>query len=303
MNPLQNNSPFNGPLTPTRFRATNPQSQHEEPPAQSSSISKARFVPIILGAIVLLALPVTIWQINSQQDLRQQASNTQPLTEQPIARVGNTTITKADIDREYTKQQNATTYTTAPSALQSELLDEVIRKRIITLEAEKRKITVSDQEISNKMDLLETLSRTVTVNRELAKDLVLAEKIAAIVSPSRTAHIVFSNDIEAETRSFFESLKENSLESTLSETVNSPIPQSQNLHFLEDIMLTQSNIFLSPLQTEEVFLLEVGDVSNIFENNKRFFLIQIQDATEGEYGTFAEFLNARKAESVKLLTQ
>src|SRR3989344_6483360 len=118
MNPLNNNSPFNGPLTPHNFRQNQTNNAQPEEGVQNEvkSSSPARFAPLVIAGLALLVLPLTIWQINTQQDIRQRASERQqaPVSSTVLAKFDGMNITDTDVDLEYTKQQNATSYLATP---------------------------------------------------------------------------------------------------------------------------------------------------------------------------------------------
>lgn len=304
MNPIDQNSSFNGPLTPHRFKNSHhPSSQNTQGGQKSNNNSITRFVPLAIAGIALLILPITIWQINTQQDIRQQASTPDELPQQTIiARFNNEAITESDIDQEYTKQQNATTYTVAPSSLRSQLLNDVIKKKIILKEANEREIIVSEEEVDERIKILSYLGNTAATNRQLIKEHLLEEKLAVQIADSKNVNIIFSDNNLPQTRSFLELIREDAIDQ--GSVINAAEPfvrQSRDIYLYQDVSLTHNNPFFTPTVSVEVFELGSNEISEIIEDNNRFFIVEIVSETSGEYRTLEDFIQEQKDTLVQLI--
>lgn len=304
MNPLNNNSPFNGPLTPHQFRQNQSTIATTSPTGSKTggkSFPTARYAPLILGGLALLVLPITIWQINQQQDIRQQASQVVPSEQRPVARVGNEFLTDEDVDLEYTKQQNATTYLATPSSLKNQILDDLINKKLIEIEARKRNISVTDEEIDEKIKMLQQFDPNSTINRELTSDMLYAEKVAVAVSPSLTVNMIHSNISNEATKSFMDTVRTQALSNE-----NLPIAalpysnQSNDIELYQNIVTPQNSIFFTNIGNELVSQLDPTDISEVFEDKGRLYIVEIISKKESEFDSFEQFLDTRRSENAQV---
>ncbi len=76
-------SSFQGPLAPKMglgdsFKSPLHENQQNSPPPKSSGRNLGRLIPYGAIAVALLVLPLTISQLNQQQDIRQRASEPIP---------------------------------------------------------------------------------------------------------------------------------------------------------------------------------------------------------------------------------
>lgn len=304
MNPIDRNSPFNGPLTPHNFKqSTNSASQAQQEATAKSMALPIRYAPLAIAGLALLVLPITIWQINTQQDIRQRASEIrQEQTPQNIvATYGDERITDSDIDEEYTKQQNATTYMVAPTALREQILNDLIRKKIIEKEAAARKISISEQDINEKIEMLEKLDPLLASNREIIKDIVLEDKLAAMLADTKIVNIVFSSSSSAGVESFLELIRDEAVEQDGLVAAATPYArQSQDVYIIENARVARNSYLLPSEISDEVFLLEPSDLSEILPNKDKLFIYEIISQDSGEYITLDEFIDEKKSE-VKIL--
>lgn len=304
MNPLDNNSPFNGPLTPHHFRQKNDSAKNGPQATTTTKFAPIKYAPIAIAGLALLVLPLTVWQINTQQDIRQRASEGRqtPVVSNVIAKFNGADITDADIDLEYTKQQGATVYTVTPSGLKEDILNDVIRKKIIEKEANARNIAITDTEIENKISILKNIAPTTAGNRELVNDLLLEEKLAALVANAVILNLVISSSNSAQEESFFQLIRNEALEQESLLTVAVPYArQSRNLTVIENTAVTTSHMLLSPEASEIIFSLEVTEISEIIQSNERLIIAEVLSTTLGEYENFEDFINEKKLQEVQIL--
>ncbi len=308
MNPLSNNSSFNGPLTPHHFRTNQNlnQGQAEGPGEVSSkSSSKIRYVPLVIAGLALLILPITVWQINTQQDIRQRASEQkqQPREALTLARVGDEVITETDVDFEYANQQNATSYLATPTALKSQILNALVRKKVIANLANERNITVTEDEIESKIKMLKSFNQNLKPNRSLVSDIVLEEKLALTISPSVIANIAFSNNASVQTQSFFKIIRTQSASgNSLLEIARPYSTQSRDVKLLENIPVAQNSDMFTPEVLQKVFDLEVGDISDVFQDKNRFFIVEAINKTAGEGESFENYIEQQISQQAQILT-
>ena len=302
MNPIDQNSPFNGPLTPHQFKYKNDNNPAQ--PENKSNASKARYAPLIIAGLALLILPVTIWEINTRQDIRQRASEQEPQPEvqKVIAKYKEKEITEIDVDEEYTRQQNATVYTVAPAAIRKNILDNLIMRLIIENEAKTRSISVSDEEIEEKIALLKNLDPQKALNNNIVKDLILKEKLEAYVSGFRTANIVFSNDNTEQSESFFETILDDATENEdLLAAAKPYAARSRDVNILKDATITLNSHILSSEAASMVFELEQDEISDLITINDRFFIFEMISENNGESKNFKDFIEEKIAEEVTYL--
>jgi len=299
MNPLDPNSSFNGPLTPVQYRQNRNDSKEQETNTTTAGRS-TRYIPLVLGAIALLVLPITVWQINNQQDVRQRASEQTPVQKTALVRVGEDFITDADIDLEYTKQQNATAYTTAPTALRDKILNDIIEKRLIAIEAEKRGVTVKSSEIDEKIKESRNQSKA-PLNEQLVSEMLLAEKIASLVAPVIKGNVVYTNIVNTQTESLFETIQSNvNIRNTLVQAAT-PYLRQNGIQLLNDKNIAERNTLMSSESSLKLFELDEGAISGVINNGNRLLIVQIISKTEGEYESFDAFIDAQKDKYVELL--
>lgn len=306
MNPLDNNSPFNGPLTPHQFRQNqvNTAQIHNEGQTAAKSSSTIRYAPLIIAGLALLVLPLTIWQVNTQQDIRQRAAERRevPVTTNILAKFDGVNITDTDVDLEYTKQQNATAYTVTPTGLKQKILDDVIRKKIIEKEAIVRNITVTEAEIDSKITILNKIDTSLAKNRKMVKDLILEEKVAALVANAKVVNIVFSQNSTPQTESFFEIIRSEAVKQK--SLLASAIPyakQSRDVNIIENTAATSSYFLFTPEAGDSVFELETGELSELIESKDRFLIVEVLSETLGEYADFEDFIQEKKSQQVQIL--
>lgn len=306
MNPLNNNSPFNGPLTPHNFRqnqaSTTPINSGAQSTAKSSST--IRYAPLVIAGLALLVLPLTIWQVNTQQDIRQRASERKeiPVASNILARVSGVEITDTDVDLEYTKQQNATSYLATPTSLKSQVLNDLIEQKIIQEEAKKRGITITDNELKYATDVLKDLNSPFAKNPEYIKDLVLRHKLAGLIANTLVLNIAFSNSNTPQTVSFFETIREQAVdEGSLLAAAIPYARQSKDVNIVENVALAQDSYLFTPDASELVFSLEPKELSDIIEDNEKIFIVEVISETLGEYETLEEFLEKEKSTKVQIL--
>ncbi len=302
MNPIDRNSPFNGPLTPRQFRQSFNSAPAAEQKTTRSLASPIRYAPLAIAGLALLVLPITIWQINTQQDIRQRASEIkQEQTQNIVAMYGEERITDSDIDEEYTKQQNATTYMVAPTALREQILNDLIRKKIIEKEAKTRGITASNEDISEKIKILENLDPLLASNREAVKDMALEDKLAAALSDTKIVNIVFSSSSSAGIESFLELIRNEATEKDSLVAAATPYSrQSQDVYIIENVRVARDSYLLPTEISDQVFLLEPLDLSEILPNKDKLFIYEIISQDTGEYRSLEEFIAEKKSE-VKIL--
>lgn len=302
MNPIDRNSPFNGPLTPRQFRQSFNSAPAAEQKTTRSLASPIRYAPLAIAGLALLVLPITIWQINTQQDIRQRASEIkQEQTQNIVAMYGEERITDSDIDEEYTKQQNATTYMVAPTALREQILNDLIRKKIIEKEAKTRGITASNEDISEKIKILENLDPLLASNREAVKDMALEDKLAAALSDTKIVNIVFSSSSSAGIESFLELIRNEATEKDSLVAAATPYSrQSQDVYIIENVRVARDSYLLPTEISDQVFLLEPSDLSEILPNKDKLFIYEIISQDTGEYRSLEEFIAEKKSE-VKIL--
>ncbi len=304
MNPLNNNSPFNGPLTPHQFKQNQNPSTPAAPQARAAtkSFSAGRYVPLVLGGLALLVLPVTIWQINQQQDIRQQASQEVPAEQRPVARVGNEFLTDEDVDLEYTKQQNATTYLATPSSLKERILNDLVDKKLVQLEAKKRNITVTDDEINERINMLQDFDPDrAAINRGLVKDMLLAEKVALVVAPSANIDMVFSDNTSESTRSFMNTIYElTERDGELATTALPYTSQSREVKLYQDITVPENSIFFTDIGNEFIHELSPNDTSEVFEDKERLYIVELSSKEDGEFTSFEQFLEKTRSENAQI---
>lgn len=302
MNPIDRNSPFNGPLTPRQFRQSFNSAPTAEQKTTRSLASPIRYAPLAIAGLALLVLPITIWQINTQQDIRQRASEIkQEQTQNIVAMYGDERITDSDIDEEYTKQQNATTYMVAPTALREQILNDLIRKKIIEKEAKTRGITASNEDISEKIKILENLDPLLASNREAVKDMALEDKLAAALSDTKIVNIVFSSSSSAGIESFLELIRNEATEKDSLVAAATPYSrQSQDVYIIENVRVARDSYLLPTEISDQVFLLEPSDLSEILPNKDKLFIYEIISQDTGEYRSLEEFIAEKKSE-VKIL--
>lgn len=301
MNPLDPNSSFNGPLTPRQYRQNN---NGSIPNANGTkTASTKRFVPLVLAGIALLILPVTIWQINTQQDIRQQASQNLPTEQKAIAKIGSDLITEEDVDLEYTKQQNSKTFIATPTSLKSQVLDDLIKKKLILAEAGRRNINVSEEEVNARVKLLKSLVDSENVNADIVFDTLLEEKVAAAVSPSTQANVAYSNNNSAPTLSFFETIRSGAVDEESLLTAADPFAkQSNDVMIINNLLIPSNSTLFSASANLDISNLEEGEISEIIEDNNRFFIVEAVEKNSGEYDSFADFLADKRSGSVEILS-
>jgi len=302
MNPLDPNSSFNGPLTPHQYRQ-NDNSSLIPNANGAKNASVTRFAPLVLAGIALLILPVTIWQINTQQDIRQQASQNLPTEQRAIAKIGSVLITEEDVDLEYTKQQNSKTFVATPTSLKSQILDDLIKKKLILAEAGKRNINVSENEVNERIKLLQSFENNNNVNADIVFDTLLEEKVAAAVSPSTQAAVAYSNNNSAPTLSFFETIRSGAIDEKSLLTAADPFAkQSNDVMLVNNLLIPSNSTLFSDSANLDISNLEEGEISEIIEDNDRFFIIEAVEKNSGEYDSFEEFITTKRNESVELLS-
>ena len=306
MNPLNNNSPFNGPLTPHNFRQNQTNNAQAEEGAQreAKSSSPTRFAPLVIAGLALLVLPLTIWQINTQQDIRQRASERQqtPVNSTVLAKFDGVDITDTDVDLEYTKQQNATSYLATPSSLKKTVLNDLIELKIIQKEAKARGISVSNEELNYAKSILRNLNSPLSQNAEAVRDLVLRHKLAALLANTLVLNVVISNSNTPQAISFFETIREQALaDGSLVAAATPYSKQSRDLTIIENVGLAQDNYLFTPETSELVFSLEPNDLSEVLEDSTRLFIVEVISETLGEYATLEEFLEQEKSTKVQIL--
>jgi len=302
MNPIDQNSPFNGPLTPHQFKYKNENNPTE--PNSKPGTSRVKYAPLIIAGLALLVLPVTIWQINSQQDLRQRASQQEPQPEEQniIAKYKNKEITESNIDEEYTRQQNATVYTVAPAAIRKNVLNDLITRMIIEDEAKVRSISVSDEEIEAESKILEKLDSQKAQNKNIVKDLILKEKLEAFVSGSRTTNIVFSNNNTTQSESFFTTILDDAKENEdLLAAAKPYAARSSDVNVLEDTTLTLNSHILSSEAAATVFEMEINNISELITIKDRIFIVEVTSEKIGENKNFNDLINERIQKDVIFL--
>ena len=301
MNPLDNNSPFNGPLTPHNFRQN--KSQGEEKQTTTRSLRPVRYAPLVIAGLALLVLPLTIWQINTQQDIRQRASEQQAATstESSLATINGEPITTTDVDLEYTKQQNATAYTVTPSTLKSQILNDVIENKIIQAEAKRLGITVGENDLSYALKILEGLESPFKGNTEVAKDLVLRHKLSGLIANSLIVNAVYSNIDTPQAVSFFETIREQAVENENLIAAATPYAtQSRDVNVIENAPLGMDNYLFSPEVSKEIFILKPNEISGVIEDNGKIFIVQVISETLGDYESLGDFLEEKRASDVRI---
>jgi len=301
MNPLNQNSPFNGPLTPLKYRQNSTDQTQTE--TISPKRSYGRYVPIIIGGFALLILPVTIWQLNSQQDIRQRASEPKVAEQKIVAKIGDANITQNDIDGEYAKQQNSNVYIATPSNLKNKILNDLIEKKIIESEALKMSLNVSDQEIENTIELYSQLDPNLNVNRQKAKEITLRTKLAEAISNTVRVNFGFSNNSTPQTLSFFNTLSETAINDNNLTEIKLYSQRSNDINYFENITIPISNNILDADNTNTVFELSENDISTLLTQNDKFFIIHVLEKNEKEFSTFDEYLEQKKLEQATIFEE
>lgn len=300
MNPLNQNSPFNGPLTPLKYRQNS--TDQTQPETMSPKRSYGRYVPIIIGGFALLILPVTIWQLNTQQDIRQRASEPKVVEQKIVAKIGDVNITQNDIDAEYAKQQNSNVYIATPSNLKSKILNDLIEKKIIESEALIMSLSVSDQEIENTIELYSQLDPNLNINSN-AKEIALRTKLAEAISNTVRVNFGFSNSSTPQTLSFFNTLSETAITDSSLTEIKLYSQRSNDVNYFENITIPISNNILDTDNTSTVFELSENDISTLLTQDDKFFIVQVIEKSEKEYSTFDEFLNLKKLEQATIFEE
>lgn len=301
MNPIDNNSPFNGPLTPHRFRQKSSENTQALPKTRAPKA--VMYAPLAIAGLALLVLPLTIWQINTQQDIRQRASENQtpPVSSEIVAIIDGENITTTDLDLEYARQQGANTYLAAPSALKEQLLNDLIERKIIEAEAENRNITVTNAEVEATKKIIVDFDPLLASNTNSVTDIVRRHKVAALLVDSRILNIVFSSSDSAQSLSFMELILDQAEENgSLVETAAPYVNQSRDIKLLQNIAFPRQNYIFTTDNSETVFSLEEEELSPIISNNGKLFIVQVLSETLGEYRTMKDFLDEKK-EQVRIL--
>lgn len=300
MNPLDPNSSFNGPLTPARYRQGRTQTSSSSQEAPKIKNSSGKYVPIVVGALALLILPVTLWQLNNQQTVKQQASQGDILQEKPIAKVGDEVITSRDVDEEYAKQQNSTSYLVTPTNLKSQILSDLIEIKIVKNEAKTRSLSVSEDEIDTKIRELKSKSPSLNPGRAYASDLALTEKLAAVISPSALSNLVISKDTSSASQDFMESiLKGAKTNGLLAQAAN--LGGQADLTLLKDAVISEKSLLLTKNTIDSALSLSDDEISSILEDGNRLVLVEIVKKNTSDYISFDEFISKKRAEMVQIL--
>lgn len=297
MNPIDNNSPFNGPLTPHRFRHSN---QNTPPPLPKTKASRAvLYAPIAIAGLALLVLPLTIAQINTQQDIRQRASEGQrpPAQSEIVAIIDGLNITASDVDLEYTRQQGANTYISAPTALREDLLNDLVERLIIEKEADARGITVSNAEVEATKKIVVDFNPNLASNTNAVTDIVRRHKLAALLVDSRILNIVFTSSDSAQEESFLELIRDQAVEDgSLVEAATPYVSQSRDVKLLQSIAFPRENYIFTVDNSQAVFSLDEDEISPIISNDGKLFVVEMLSETLGEYRTINDFLVEKKSE-------
>lgn len=297
MNPIDNNSPFNGPLTPHSFRHHS--NQNAQPLPKTKAPKAIMYAPIAIAGLALLVLPLTISQINTQQDIRQRASQGQnpPAQTEIVAIVNGENVTLTDVDLEYTRQQGANTYLPVPSALKEEVLNSLIERKIIEMEAEKRGITVSDNEVTATKEIVADFDPILASNTNAITDIIRRHKLAGLLADSRVLNVAYSSTDSAQSLSFMELIREQAEND--GNLIAAALPysrQSNDVSIIENVAFTQDNYLFTPDNTQEVFELETNEISPVISDNGKLFIVELLTETLGEYRSLNDFLEERKSQ-------
>lgn len=287
MNDNVTKSSFQGPLAP-KVGFGSPQNPTQltppEPPKKNGGQNRILKIGVVLG--IALILPLTIWLVSQQQDVRQRAS------ERPadaVLKVGNEYITGVDVDlrlknllgSEYEENKY-------DPQLWQEALDSIQEEKIIEFESKKLGISVSQDEIVE--------NGRSSFELQQAQNTLLKSRLSSEVVSWRLVNLVSMNVATDSSQTNY-----NQVYSRATDVLESIIEGATNG---ESLLVAATNysdadteinvrIFMDgtwPKKVEEaIFNLVTAEMSEIIESDEKLTIFEIIDVNDTEYESFEQW--------------
>lgn len=149
-------------------------------------LQKKKIISIGLLLLLLLAIPLTIFITQQEQDIRQEAAR--PNIQQGLAQVGSTVITQEELQKKVAKIYQSNT--TDQKALQP-LLDELIEEKLLQQASQELGISVNTSDVQAEMNEqgIASIDSDSPLKTEIDAE-ILREKITRKVAKTRDAFTV-----------------------------------------------------------------------------------------------------------------
>jgi hypothetical protein len=304
--------------------------------AKTSIIVKKKvFIPLIIVLLLLIAVPVGVYLAQHNQDIQQHASTDASL----VATVDNTPVTEQDVKAATREQYNDKAIT--QQTLQ-DTLDNVVEDKLIALEAKKRGITVSDQEVTQRASQLGgSASGQMSIISQARSDL-LKEKVSQAVTKTREVQSVgfwlppdnYGAPLTDQERATIASQKAqkttvlseiktkldaNEDPLTVAQEIQKKYPLFASIIAVNGYVVdktpdtsvmttpklyTYSDDFKTNTYLSQIFAMSNGQVQIVLTDaNAGGVVVKVTNSSDGQYASFDDWLAKNKASRTKIVKQ